>query len=184
MAKRKRRKSKEETIISTHKYEIIGIILVLLSILGIGKYGMVGKLMSSFSVFLVGVGYMILFLFALILGGYMIIKQDKPNFLNSKLIGVYILSIGILVLCHMEYVINFVEPKEIFSHTVDDLMVYFNSILKTDTAIDIAGGGIIGGAFAALFNLLFAVDGSKIVSILLIILEKSVKKFSSSNSSF
>ena len=168
MAKRKRRKQKQETVLSTHKYEIIGIILVLLSILGIGKYGMVGKLMSSFSVFLIGVGYIFLLLFTLILGAYMIVKQDKPNFLDSKMIGIYIFTIGILVFCHMEYIVNFETGKEILSHTVDDLMVCFQNMLNVGKA-DIAGGGIIGGAFAALFRLLFAVDGSKIVSIIMII---------------
>ena len=168
MAKRKRRKQKDESVISTHKYEIIGVVLVLLSILGIGKYGMVGKLMSSFSVFLIGVGYVVLMVFALILGGYMIIKQDKPNFFSSKLIGIYILTIGTLVLCHMEYIINYQNGKDILSHTIDDLMICFQNILNVGTA-DISGGGIVGGTFAALFSILFAVDGSKIVSIILII---------------
>lgn len=168
MAKRKKRKNTKEKISPSHKYEIIGLILVLLSILGIGKYGMVGKLMSSFSVFLVGVGYSILLVFTLILGGYMIIKQDKPNFLNSKLIGIYILSLGILVLCHMEYIINYKEPAVIFSETIDDLMMYFQNILSS-TNIGITGGGIIGGGFACLFSLLFASDGSRIVSIVLIV---------------
>ena len=168
MAKRKKRKSDKDKLNLTHKYEIIGIILILLSILGIGKYGMVGKLVSSFSVFLVGVGYSILLVLLLILGGYMIIKQDKPNFLNSKLLGLYSLAIGILVLCHMEYVLNFKEAKIIFSETIDDLMMFFQNIINTGTT-DITGGGIIGGGFACLFNLLFAIEGSRIVAILLIV---------------
>lgn len=168
MAKRKKRKNTKEKMSSSHKYEIIGLILILLSILGIGRYGMVGKIMSSFSVFLVGVGYSILLVFSLILGGYMIIKQDKPNFLNSKLIGIYILALGILILCHMEYVVNYQEAKLIFSHTIDDLMMYFQNIIHSRSS-DIAGGGIIGGGMACLFNLLFALDGSRIVAILLIV---------------
>ena len=168
MAKRKKRKNTKEKMNSSHKYEIMGLILILLAILGIGRYGMVGKLISSFSVFLVGVGYSILLVFSLILGGYMIIKQDKPNFLNSKLIGIYILALGILVLCHMEYVVNYKEAKLIFSHTVDDLMMYFQNIIHSRGS-DIAGGGIIGGGIACLFNLLFALDGSRIVAILLIV---------------
>ena len=168
MAKRKKRKNDNEKKEFPHKAEIIGLILMLLSILGIGKYGMVGRLMSSFSVFLVGVGYSILLVLILILGGYMIIKQKKPNFLNSKLIGIYILSIGLLVLCHMEYIVNYENSKAIFTQTIDDLMVFFQNIIKNGTA-DITGGGIIGGGFGSLFSLLFAVEGSRIVSILLLI---------------
>ena len=168
MAKRKKRKNDNEKKEFPHKAEIIGLILMLLSILGIGKYGMVGRLMSSFSVFLVGVGYSILLVLILILGGYMIIKQKKPNFLNSKLIGIYILSIGLLVLCHMEYIVNYENSKAIFTQTIDDLMIFFQNIIKNGTA-DITGGGIIGGGFGSLFSLLFAVEGSRIVSILLLI---------------
>ena len=168
MAKRKKRKNQKENSGFNHKAEIIGLIIMLLAILGIGKYGMVGRLMSSFSVFLVGVGYSIFLVLLLILGGYMIIKQDKPNLLNSKLIGIYILSIGLLVLCHMEYIVNFENPKIIFAETIDDLMMFFQSIIK-DGSADIIGGGVIGGGFGSLFSLLFAVEGSRIVSILLLV---------------
>ena len=47
MAKKKKKKEKKETF--DHKEELIGIALILCSILGIGKYGIVGREIASFS---------------------------------------------------------------------------------------------------------------------------------------
>lgn len=49
MAKKKKKKEKKETF--DHKEELIGIALILCSILGIGKYGIVGRAIASFSLF-------------------------------------------------------------------------------------------------------------------------------------
>lgn len=62
MAKKKKRsggKDKQTGYIT----ELYGIVLVLISILGIGKYGPVGRVISSFGLFLVG---FIVFLFIVI----------------------------------------------------------------------------------------------------------------------
>ena len=65
MAKKKKKKEKKETF--DHKEELIGIALILCSILGIGKYGIVGRAIASFSLFLVGSIYMVLLLVFLVL---------------------------------------------------------------------------------------------------------------------
>ena len=52
MAKRKKRKQVKRTF--KYNAELSGILLLLCSILGIGKYGPVGKLIASFALFLLG----------------------------------------------------------------------------------------------------------------------------------
>lgn len=92
MAKKKKKKEKKETF--DHKEELIGIALILCSILGIGKYGIVGRAIASFSLFLVGSIYMVLLLVFLVVGLYMIVNREKPDLFTTKLIGIYIAVIG------------------------------------------------------------------------------------------
>lgn len=167
MAKKKKRKSNKEQ--NTHMSELLGIALVLVSILGIGRYGLVGKLVSSFAVFLTGVGYNILLIILLILGGYIVVKREQPKYFNSKLIGLYITAVGILILCHFKYITNYnQEAALIFSKTLDELLACFNNIMSSGL-VNITGGGLIGCTFGVLFNLLFALEGTRIVSIVLIV---------------
>ena len=52
MAKKKKKKVTKKGF--SYSAELYGIILVLIAILGIGKYGPVGSLFASFGLFLVG----------------------------------------------------------------------------------------------------------------------------------
>ena len=90
MAKRKRRK----VVKSKFKYttELWGIIFILMTILGLGKYGPVGRMIASFGLFLVGSLYMILLVVIGIIGLYLLIKREKPDLFISKLIGIYTLT--------------------------------------------------------------------------------------------
>ena len=51
MAKQKRKKTKDSSF--EHGVELYGLFLILCSILGIGKYGPVGRMIASFGLFLV-----------------------------------------------------------------------------------------------------------------------------------
>ena len=127
MAKRKRRKSSREQ--SKDITALVGIVLILISILGIGHYGPVGKLISAFAVFLTGTGYNIFLILVLVIGAYIVLKGEYPKFFSTKSIGFYLLIIGLLTWCHFKYVENYKEASLIFDHTFDDLMKCFNSIM-------------------------------------------------------
>ena len=64
MTKNKKRSEKTKKTIWNYP-ELIGVILMLISVLGIGKYGVVGKAIASFSLFLVGSLYILLLFFIL-----------------------------------------------------------------------------------------------------------------------
>ena len=55
MAKKKTKREKKKGF--AYSSELYGVIFLLAGIIGIGKYGPVGNLISSFAVFLVGVFY-------------------------------------------------------------------------------------------------------------------------------
>ena len=84
MAKRKRKKQSKKGF--EYKLEVYGLILLLASILGIGKFGPVGKMISSFALFLVGSIYMVLLVVFFVVGAYLLVKIEWPDFFSMKLI--------------------------------------------------------------------------------------------------
>ena len=159
MAKKKKRK---ETI--NFKIELIGLLLFLIAIIGfIPNTGIVGNFISNFAAFLVGTWYNLLLLSLLIIGIYMMIKREKPDFLTSKLIGFYIFLIGILVFSHMKYIEN--EHLKGFKLITEAV----NNFMTTNVPKSNLGGGVIGSLFSALFVYLFDVNGTKVVTWALLI---------------
>ena len=163
MAKKKTKREKKKGF--AYSSELYGVILLLAGIIGIGKYGPVGNLISSFAVFLVGVFYNILLVLLIVLGGYLIIKREWPNFFTTKMLGFYLFMIGILALMHEDYIsANNYNGIKVFQETVDQLTVAFSTIMNSNASIDVIGGGIIGCTFGVLFTSLFSYNGMKIVS--------------------
>ena len=158
--KEKKETKKKDT---GYKVELIGLLLILIAIIGfIPNTGPVGEFISDFSVFLVGTWYNLLLIALMVVGIYMMIKREKPDFFTSKLIGLYVFVIGILVFSHIKYLENTkLESVEIITETVNNFMAS-----KSHTN---AGGGIIGSIFSLLFVTLFDLNGTKIVTWALLI---------------
>ena len=170
MAKRKRKK-----VVKTkfkYKLELIGIVLVLMAILGLGKYGPVGRMIASFGLFAVGSLYMILLLVLGVIGGYLLIKREKPDFFSTKLIGIYTLVLGILIVMHWEFVLkNDYNSMVIFRETINQLVEAFNEIMHGGSLTEgiTVGGGVLCAVFAIIFTMLFSYKGMQIISIVLIV---------------
>lgn len=165
MAKKKRKKQTKKTF--EYKSELIGLILLVLSVLGIGKLGVAGELVASFALFLVGSIYMVLLAVIFIVGGYLLIKREWPDFFSTKLIGLYILTIGFLVIMHQDFVLEHDgNVMLIFKTTMDQLVASFNGVMNTGVLENwySVGGGVIGCIFAIIFDKLFSYTGMQIVS--------------------
>ncbi len=167
MAKKKTKKSSKKGF--TYSTELYGVLMLLAGIIGIGRYGPVGSLIASFAIFLVGVGYNILLLAIIILGGYLIIKREWPCFLTTKMLGAYLFIIGLLVLMHEDYLlVNKGNAVKVFSETLDQLTLAFSSAMKS-TTLEAIGGGIVGCSFGVFFTALFSYNGMQIVAWTLVI---------------
>lgn len=165
MAKKKRKKQSKKSF--EYKYELIGLVLLVLSVLGIGKLGIAGQAVASFALFLVGSIYMALLAVFFIVGGYLLIKREMPDFFSTKLIGLYILTIGFLVIMHQDFVLEHDgNMMLIFKTTMDQLVASFNGIMNTGVLESwySVGGGIVGCIFAIVFDKLFSYTGMQIVS--------------------
>ncbi len=161
MAKKKQKRDKDKF---EYADEILGILFVLLSIIGILGYGRAGNFIRSFSVFLVGILYIVFLIAILVLGLYTIIKRKQPKLLTSRLLGMYIIFSSLLVFLHMEYVKQN-EGVEIITETFDNVMISF----KNAEHISETGGGMFGALLTYVFNWAFA-DGIYIVIITLSVL--------------
>ena len=170
MAKKKKRKSKKQTI--ELSIELYAVLLVIAAILGIGKLGPVGRGIASFALFLTGSVYMVFLLLIFIIGIYAFIKREWPEFFSTKLFGFYLFAIGILTFMHWDFVtLNNGNTTVIYKETINQLLKGFNTIMTIGTIGESSsvGGGIIGGIFAIIFSKLFSYAGMQIVTITLII---------------
>ena len=165
MAKKKTKKDKNKNKFE-YSNEIVGVLIILFGVIGILGTGIVGNIVRSFAIFLVGTIYLLLLILLVIIGILLILKKESPNLLSSKLIGVYVIVISILVILHMKYIeINGSEGIKIITETFDNLMLSFSS----NTALSNSGGGIIGAIFSYIFVTFFG-SGAMIVTFTLLVL--------------
>jgi len=169
MAKKKGRPTSKDKK-PNYVVELYGILLILVAILGIGKYGPAGRVIASFFLFLSGNLYLFLLLAVFGLGIYVIVKRAFPNFFTSKLLGVYLMIIGILVFLHQTYVLENITKADIFAATMENIMNGIDSIMSREVATGIfskalanTGGGLLGAVFAIIFYALFEANGTSVV---------------------
>ena len=148
--------------------EIYGILLIVAAILGCCRFGLLFNIIGGFAGFLVGVLWTILLVIVGIIGGYMIVKRTKPDLLTSKLIGLYIIILGILCLFHLGYIKQLIVDDTIGYGTV--IEETFNNLnYFIDGSMDIQGGGMIGAVLSVTMVKLVSLQGANVVSIALII---------------
>ena len=167
MAKRKRKK-----VVKTkfkYKTELMGIIFVLMAILGLGKLGLVGELIASFGLFAVGSLYAFLLVAIGIIGLYMLVKRENPDFFSTKLIGIYIFIFGLLVILHRNFVLENGSFNFIMKETLNELVNGFNQMQNQADLTISAGGGLFGAVFSSIFNWAFSYTGMNIVAIVLMV---------------
>lgn len=166
MAKKKIRKEvKKDT---GARIEITGILLILFAIIGCCRFGLLANIIDGFAGFLVGVLWAVLLIIVGVVGGYMIVKRQKPDLLTTKLIGLYIIIIGVLCIFHLGYIKQLsiagnVEYNTIIEETFNNL----NNFI--DGATDIQGGGMIGALLSVTLVKLVSMSGAQVVSIVFII---------------
>ena len=163
MAKKKKRKEEKKQG-SDMQIVLVGLLLVLLAIIGFGGYGIVGRMIKAFSIFLCGTWYAIFLVGMLLVGGYMMWTRKKVKFYTSKLIGLYIIIIAILMFSHTSYIKDTdLKDMEIINQTVN------NFLAATKVVADAEGGGIIGAGFSLMFLKLVDLNGTLIINVALFV---------------
>ena len=169
MAKKKKTKEANN---SGYSVELTGLILILIGIIGLG-FGFVGSLIKKFAMFLAGTWWLIVLIFLIWLGIYMLYKRKMPKFASKRLVGLYILVIIILVASHFKFLELSHTPGEIMSATYNNYMERISTISDSaalgtsGTTSIIIGGGFIGAIFISLFYYLFDKTGTIIILVIL-----------------
>ncbi|MGE5456212.1 MAG: DNA translocase FtsK [Ignavibacteriales bacterium] len=163
MAKKKKRKDDNKEP-KKGQIEITGFIIGLICIIGIAPYGPAGDFIHLFAAFLVGEWYNVLLLLTALIAVYMIVKREKPKFFTSKLIGLYILIIAVLIFYHISYIEEFgYKGWDVVKETFNNLMAHAGDLENKR----IYGGGVIGALFSLGFVTLFSLEGTKLVTFVL-----------------
>ena len=140
--------------------ELEGLGLILLGILGVGRFGPIGRLIRSFAVFLFGTWYVLFLLMCLLVGLIILIKRKSPTYMSSRLLGVYILVVTLLILAHIKYIKdNDLSGAKIIETTVNNVVATFDNF----NMVNFTGGGIIGALLSTAFVSLFDITGTLIV---------------------
>jgi len=80
MSKKKKRKDSENEE-KNYSSELSGLLLILVSIIGFGRFGIVGEIISGFSIFLAGSWWVVGLILLFLSGAYMTIKREHVNIL-------------------------------------------------------------------------------------------------------
>src|SRR5690625_5006356 len=160
MTKRKRKKKKQ--IKTNVKFELIGLLLIFIAILGSGvaplNEGFIPSgLVLLFRLFF-GMWYFIVSLSFLAIGLFMLIKRRLPNFYDKKMIGLLIFTLGLLLLTHIQLF------ERVAITDISILKFTWHQLTNAET-ISQYGGGIIGGILLACCYYLFSLVGTKIIAI-------------------
>ncbi|MEK3886916.1 DNA translocase FtsK [Bacillus sp. FSL K6-3431] len=175
MAKKKRRNSRrsKKGNNKTLQFEIIGIILIALSVIAIVTGEKLFSLTIPFYYFL-GEWYIVGLLAVILLGGYMMIKRELPNFSRVQLIGIYIIFGCILLLNHVQFIdlkvaSNSMEGQSVLSNTHAEFIQNYKQN-KLGESLEDFGGGMLGAILLTFTYFVFDSLGAKILCFFLILI--------------
>lgn len=168
MAKKKKSKS-EAANNKKYSFELIGLILILIGVLGFG-FGLVGAFIKKFAMFLLGEWWPIVLIYIILIGILMIWKRKNVKYFSAKFIGFYLVLLVVLILSHYTFITNNNTISGVINATKDNYMARIATIsgtgpiLSTGESTISIGGGFIGALFAGVFVQLFSLIGTFIVS--------------------
>lgn len=172
MAKKKKRQSqKNDTLKSTLKFELSGLILLALAVIAMAQLGAAGKAVVLFFRFFMGEWYMLSLIGLIIFSFYIMWKRQLPFLFQIKLFGTYLIIGAILLLSHVTLFENLsnggqFENPSVIMNTWD----LFKMEIRGETSTPELGGGMIGAVLFATFYFLFDAVGSQLIAFVSIII--------------
>lgn len=168
--KTKRKSAKKSNLL---KYELLGLLFIFLAIFGSGasaiSEGAIPGWLEYFFRFFLGIWYYVASIFLFITGIVLLIKRRYPNYFTRKLVGIYILFAGVLLLTHVQAYEPLLQANgniSILASTWDNFISYIGGQVSSGQT----GGGMIGAVIFTFCYYLFSFTGAKIVSAFSIII--------------
>ena len=148
-------------------YEILGIVLAVLSFFAVAKLGSFGLYLFLIVKLLFGDWAFLFIIIGILAGCYFLMVHDHLPISSLRVLGIFFIFTSLLMLSHFS-MHNYIKEysNDYFSLTVSLYIDYF----KSANSDAITGGGIIGMLFFYLFYYLLSIPGVVIISVILIIL--------------
>lgn len=164
--KRKQKKALSNQLI----YEMIGLAILALMIISFAQLGFVGQFVYDIFQFFTGDWTIFCFIGLLSFAVYLIWKRTLPNIWSRRLLGCYLLIVAILLFAHSLLLQTLLasgltEESSIIGYT---WQLFWSQ--TSGTASPALGGGMIGAFGLMIFYWLFAMTGTIIVTIILMII--------------
>lgn len=168
--KRKKRKNKLQQKV---KLELLGLLFIFLAIFGSGASaisdGAIPGGLEHIFRFFFGIWYFIASIFLLITGLFLMVKRRYPDFTNKKMVGGYIVLVGLLLLTHIQTFERLMLISTNTSIIKATWELFFEYIDGQGVASQI-GGGMVGALLLVFCYYLFSLVGAKIVAAFSIII--------------
>ncbi|MFC0271359.1 DNA translocase FtsK [Metabacillus herbersteinensis] len=171
MAKRKRKQKRNTDWKRTLTYELTGLVLLAITFIAIANLGFVGSTFVHLFRFFSGEWYMLFLIGMVIFSIYLIWKRSIPSLFSRQLVGVYCITSSILLLSHVT-LFNMLSNDGAFASpsVISNTMELFWLDVNGETRTPDLGGGMIGALLFAASYYLFAEAGSRMISIVLIVI--------------
>lgn len=170
MAKKKRRKKKTQ-LKTQLKFEIVGLLLLVLSLIALARLGSVGIVTVQMFRFLVGQWHFVLSLMLLITSVYLMFKRKLPTFFTRRLVGLYFILFAFIILSHLQLFKTLSAQSGFVDQSVirNTWQLFLLDVTNQSTSTDL-GGGMVGAVGFAVTHFLFDEAGTILVAIVSFIL--------------
>lgn len=160
MAKRTTARKKKKATGQKISYELIGVLFLFSSALGIGQLGFAGTALANFFRFFVGETYPLSLALFGAYGLYLILRGKEPKVRKNWLISGFLLYSAALLYLHAQAFEDVLtEGASVISVTLARFLV---DVRQADTASEM-GGGLIGAAFYTATHFLVSQWGTYIM---------------------
>lgn len=172
MAKRKKRRKRKQSWTRQFVYEVLGLSLFALSVLGVVEKGLVGKALADFFIFFAGYSYDKILLAGLFITSlYLIWKREKPNFWSRRLSGFYLFIFSILLLSTVKFfMIKTSNGQWTNPSAISSIWNMYWQEIRGSVATHNLGGGMIGAVGFAFCYVMFSAKGTQLVAVILMIM--------------
>lgn len=161
MSKTRKRGRKKKKNYST---EVLGIIIIFISVLAIGEFGFVGQFFANIIRVFVGETYQLLGVLIGILGVHYLFRGDHPKLNTKRFFGSMLLFVALLVWLHLDVFAPIMTADvNIVSATWRNIL----SLFRNPASSQDIGGGMIGAFLYAISFFLFSNIGTYLFIVLL-----------------
>ncbi|WP_277584300.1 FtsK/SpoIIIE family DNA translocase [Psychrobacillus antarcticus] len=150
-------------------YEIIGLLIIGLSVISFFEYGLVGESLAYISYFLFGNWHIAVPFMLIVYALIIMIKQSVPAWNHRLLLGCAFVLGSLLLFSHLALFQQLFEGKALVTNSV--LRESYRVLVESGGIVDrniSLGGGIIGAILFASFHVLFDSAGAQVAGWLML----------------